>query len=183
MTKAKESTIKIKATYNDYFTHRYTLTKAWDTKKSKALVIMKNPSSTELLETDLTTMLVLNNLSKLDYGSVTLCNLISTILPPYTCNISSKEHKENYEEILKQAKVVDYIIIGWGSFGVGNVKIQGIQSDLLEKLIPYKDKLMYIANPKDPTQSVHPLSPEVRSNWLLRPYTLPSNTKSNTKDN
>ncbi len=55
MSKTKETTIKLKVTYNDDLTHRYSLTKAWDTKKSKALVIMKNPSSSELLESDLTT--------------------------------------------------------------------------------------------------------------------------------
>ncbi len=29
---------------------------------------------------------------------------------------------------------------------------------------------MYIANPKNPKSQVHPLFPQVRSNWLLKPY-------------
>ncbi len=166
----KETNIKLRIAYNDSFTHRYSITKTWDNKKTKALIIMKNPSSSELLESDLTTMLVINNLAKLDYGSVIVCNLMSTIQAPYNCDTTSKEHKENFEEILKQAKGVDYIIIGWGSYGVGNVKAQSLQSELLEKLLPYKDKIMYIANPRNPKSPVHPLFPQVRSNWLLKPY-------------
>lgn len=169
MSKTEETTIKLKAVYNDTRTHRYSLTKTWNAKKSKALVIMKNPSSDELLETDLTTMLVMNNLAKLDYGSVTLCNLISNISAPHVINPSSKEHTENFEEILKCAKAVDYIIIGWGTYGVGNIKVQTIQDELLKQLADCKEKLMYIANPKAPSNPVHPLYPLVRSNWLLQP--------------
>lgn len=169
MSTTEETTIKLKAVYNDTRTHRYSLTKIWNSKKSKALVIMKNPSSDELLETDLTTMLVMNNLSKLDYGSVTLCNLISNINAPYIIDVACKEHTENFEEILKCAKTVDYVIIGWGTYGVGNVKVQTVQDELLNALLDYKEKLMYIANPKSPTSPVHPLYPLVRSNWLLQP--------------
>ncbi len=171
MAKFKETNIKLKIAYNDDFTHRYSITKTWDSKKPKALVIMKNPSSSELLETDLTTMLVINNLAKLDYGSVALCNLISKIQAPYTCNANSKEHTENFEEILKLAKGVDFIVIAWGSAGVGNIKKQEIQHELLELLTPYKEKLLYIANPKNNKSPVHPLYPQVRQNWLLKPYT------------
>ncbi len=139
MAKLKETTIKLKIAYNDDFTHRYSITKAWDNKKSKALVIMKNPSSSELLESDLTTMLVINNLAKLDYGSVTICNLISKIQAPYTCNSTSKEHTENFEEILKQAKGVDYIVVGWGSW-TGSAIVQEIQKELIELLTPYNKR-------------------------------------------
>ncbi len=170
MSKMEETTIKLKAVYNDERDHRYSLTKTWDSKKAKALVIMKNPSSDELLETDLTTMLVMNNLAKLDYGTVCLCNLVSKIVQPYTINEESKEHTENIEEIKKQAKSVDYIVIGWGTYGEGNKKITDIQETLIKELEPYKDKILYIANPRFLSKKVHPLCPSVRSNWLLKPY-------------
>ncbi len=170
MAKAKETTIKLKIMYSDDLKHRYSLTKTWDSKKSKALIIMKNPSSSELLESDLTTMLVINNLAKLDYGSVTLCNILSKIQPPYECDFTTKEHTENFQEIVKLAKGVDYIIIGWGSFGVGNQQVKDVQDELITELLPYKEKLMYIANPRNPRMPVHPLYPQVRSNWLLKPY-------------
>lgn len=179
MAKTEEISIKVKAIYNDERTHRYSLSKTWDSKKSKALVIMKNPSSTEVIETDLTTMLVINNLGKLDYGSVTLCNLMSKLTQPYNIDYTSKEHIENLEEILKQAKSVDYIILAWGSYGIGNEKASFIQIELIKNLLVYKDKLMYLANPKDPCKIVHPLFPAVRSNWLLRPY---ENTETNKTD-
>ncbi len=169
MAKQRETTIKLRIAYNDDFTHRYSITKTWDNKKPKALVIMKQPSSSELLESDLTTMLVINNLAKLDYGTVVLCNLHSKLQPPYTSD-RQQEHTENINEILKQAKFVDYIIIGWGTYGVGNIKVQELQSELIERLTPFKEKLMYIANPKNTKSPVHPLYPQVRSNWLLTPY-------------
>ncbi len=170
MAKVEEVAIKIKLVYNDDKTHRYSLTKTWDSKKSKALVVMKNPSSSEVLETDLTTMLVINNLAKLDYGTVCLCNLLSKINAPHIVDGSTKEHTENVEEIKKLAKTVDYIIIGWGTYGEGNKKVTDIQEQLIEELKPYKDKLMYIVNPRFPSKKVHPLCPSVRSNWLLKPY-------------
>ncbi len=170
MSKTEETTIKVKAVYNDSRTHRYALTKTWNQKKTKALVIMKNPSSDELLETDLTTMLVMNNLAKLNYGSVTLCNLISNISGPYNINTDTIEHVENFDEITKSAKSVDAIIIGWGSYGIDNVKVQSAQVELLDKLAQFKDKFLYIANPKFVEQKVHPLYPSVRSNWILKPY-------------
>ncbi len=172
MSKTTEITIKVKALYNDENTHRYSLLKTWDNKKTKALVIMKNPSVSEIIETDLTTMLVINNLAKLDYGSVTICNLMSNINPTQIANTSQKEYIENIKEIVKQAKSVDYIIIAWGSCGIGNEKISKMQNELIESLTIYKDKLMYLANPKEPLRIVHPLFPAVRSNWLLRPYDI-----------
>ncbi len=128
---------------------------------------MKNPSSNELLETDLTTMLAINNLSKLDYGTVSLCNLISEISSPYSVDSISKEHKENLEEIKRLSKLVDYIIIGWGTYGEGNKKVTDYQEQLIKELNPYKDKLMYIANPRFQNKKVHPLCPSVRSNWFV----------------
>ncbi len=184
--KTKETTIKLKIACNDNFTHRYCIVKTWDTKKPKALVVMKNPSasSEELLESDLTTMLVINNLAKLGYGSVALCNLLSKIQAPHNCNPESEEHRENFEEIIKQAKNVDYIIIGWGTYGLGNFKAQAIQQELVNSLLPFKDKLMYIANPKAPKNPVHPLFPLVRNNWLLKPYSDIANlTSTKSKDN
>ncbi len=172
MAKQRETTIKLRIAYNDDFTHRYSITKTWDNKKPKALVIMKQPSSSELLESDLTTMLVINNLAKLDYGTVVLCNLHSKLQPPHTSDRQQTEHRENLDEILKQAKFVDYIIIGWGTYGNVNLKkVQELQSELILKLTPFKEKLMYIANPKNNKSPVHPLYPQVRSNWLLKPYT------------
>ncbi len=170
MSKTEEITIKVKALYNDDKTHRYSLSKVWDNKKDKALVIMKNPSLSEAIETDLTTMLVINNLAKLDYGSATICNLMSNINKLKTLDTHQKEHIENIKEIVKQAKSVDYIIIAWGSCGVGSDKISNIQNEVIQSLEVYKDKLMYLANPKETVKLVHPLFPAVRSNWLLKQY-------------
>lgn len=172
MSKTVESTIKVKAIFNEAMTHRYAFTKTWDSTKKKALVIMKNPASNGLVETDVTTMLVLNNLSQLDYGSVTICNIYSSINTSLQSMNSADDCKENFSEIAKQAKVADTIIIAWGSFGEGNQSVKTKQGELMDILKAYKDKLMYISNPKEIEKGVHPLCPSVRSRWNLKQYVI-----------
>ncbi|WP_430886153.1 DUF1643 domain-containing protein [Fusibacter sp. JL216-2] len=49
--------------------------KEWDKKQKKALIIMKNTGITDDVIQDQTTMYVINNLSSLGYGTVTIANL------------------------------------------------------------------------------------------------------------
>lgn len=67
--------IKSKAIFSDDGEHRFLLHREWNEKKKSAMIIMINSNTTDTLNVDLTKMLVLNNLSMLDFGSVNIVNL------------------------------------------------------------------------------------------------------------
>lgn len=174
--KSETVTIKVTATFNDERTHRFSLYKEWDKKLKSALVIMKCPSAQKAIETDTTTMLVTNNLSKLDYGSVYITNLYSK-LNSTSITKSTECEEENFKHIASLAKDVDTVIIAWGSVGEGNNLITEKQNRLLALLKQYKDKTVYIAHPQDETKGQHPLSPHVRNNWDLKKYGFTEHSK------
>ena len=72
--------IKSKAIFSDDKEHRLLLQKEWDSEKPTAMVIMINPNTADTVNFDMTTMLVLNNVSKLGFGSVNIVNLYSRIM-------------------------------------------------------------------------------------------------------
>lgn len=78
-TTTEKSTIKTEAIFSEVRDYRYLLRKEWDKSKAKAMVIMINPSKADHLLLDQTTMYVINNLAKLDFGSVEIVNLYATI--------------------------------------------------------------------------------------------------------
>ena len=57
------------AIYSDDKTHRYLLRKEWNSEKKSAEIIMLYPSSADTVTVDHTTMFVLRNLERLNYGS------------------------------------------------------------------------------------------------------------------
>ena len=59
------TTIRSKAIFSDDKEHRLLLRKEWDSEKPTAMVIMINPNTADTVNFDMTTMLVLNNVSKL----------------------------------------------------------------------------------------------------------------------
>ena len=69
------TTIKSKAIFSDDKKHRVLLRKEWNRDKKSAMIIMINPNTADTCNYDLTTMLVLNNLNKLDFASVNIVNL------------------------------------------------------------------------------------------------------------
>ncbi len=79
MPTTQKSTVKTEAHFSEDGKHRYLLKREWSKTKKKAMVIMKNPSDADQLILDHTTMFVINNLVRLDYGSVKILNLYSKI--------------------------------------------------------------------------------------------------------
>lgn len=72
--------IKSKAIFSDDKEHRLLLQKKWNSEKPSAMVIMINPNTADTVNFDMTTMLVINNLHKLGFGSVNIVNLYSRIM-------------------------------------------------------------------------------------------------------
>ena len=69
--------LKTETVFSDDRLNRYLLRKEWDTKKPRATIIMTNPSVADLMTMDYTTLYILNNISKLDFGAVDIVNLSS----------------------------------------------------------------------------------------------------------
>jgi len=179
MVKINESIIKTESHFSKDSKYRYLLRKEWDKRKKKAMVIMINPSSADSMIIDHTTMYVINNLSKLEFGSVDIINIFSKICS----KISLKEDlneligEENNDFIKNSALESDSIIIAWGSIGNSSKKIKERQNEVLELLYDYKDKMYIICDPNG-KRGLHPLCPSIRNTWRLEPYQMEVKTQA-----
>lgn len=165
--------LKSKAMFSDDGKHRLLLRHEWNAEKKSAMIIMINPNTADTLCMDMTTMLVLNNLYKLGFGSVNIVNLYSRITPKLSLRFNSDDDliaKECDEIIEQYAAMSDAIIIAWGSVGNNSQRVRERQADLLDVLKPYANKLYKIGE-----EGYHPLTPAVRNNWELFPYELEEN--------
>lgn len=164
-----KSTIKTEAHFSEDGQHRYLLKKEWDKRKKKAMVIMKNPSDAGKLILDYTTMLVINNLVRLDFGSVEILNLYSRINARTFAEMEEDEEaiKTNDTHIEKAAAQADTIVLAWGSGCDTSKKASERQKDILKLLEKHKDKLVVIED-EIGRSGFHPLSPSVRRNWKLK---------------
>lgn len=167
------STISNEAVFSDDNRHRLLLRKVWDNEKPTAMIIMINPNSADELSSDTTTMLVMNNLQKLGYGSVDIVNLYTRITGKIHFRFNSDEdllHPDTDGIILKSAENADTIIIGWGTVGLHNLRIRERQKAVLNMLKPFSDKICQIGE-----NGCHPLTPAIRNYWDLVPYEMEEN--------
>ena len=168
MSVIQKSSLRTEAVFNDEMTHRYILKKEWNKNKPKATIVMINPSSANEMEIDMTTMNVINNLNRLDYGAVDIVNLFSLICPKISMKYSMSElvDVDNDIYIEKSALKSDIVIIAWGSVGEGVRKIMNRQQELLDKLKPFNDKMYIIYDPYS-NKAMHPLCPRIKQQWRL----------------
>ncbi|MCE5286074.1 MAG: DUF1643 domain-containing protein [Pelosinus sp.] len=163
MAAIEKNAIKTEAVFSDDKKNRYVLKKEWDKNKKKAMVLMVNPSYADGMLIDPTTMYVMNNLSKLDFGSVDIVNIFSSLDGSRSVKAVPEEvMKENAEHIMASAEKADMIIIAWGKVGDGSKSIEERQRYFLDMLAKYKDKLY--------TLGFHPLAPRMRASWNLGPF-------------
>lgn len=165
MSKIATSTMKTTVVYNDDKTHRYLLRKEWDENLPEAMVLMLSPSVAGTVSVDRTTMLVLENLERLHYGKVSIVNLFSAINGKRTEN---ELDDENLAYITEAAERAESIVYAVGTGGDGNKAVLKQQRDVLNLLIPWKDKMKCItdANGK---KFYHPLCPAVH-HWRLERF-------------
>jgi hypothetical protein len=178
----EKAVMKTEAIFSDDRKHRYLLRKEWDAKKPKATVIMTNPSTADMLTMDYTTMYILNNLTKLDFGSVDIVNMVSQTTTKLKVggDFASLAGEENIGFIVKSAKESDKVIIAWGKLGENNKKVRDVQKTLLDKLTPYRDKLFEIGNGKGES-GFHPLAPQIRFVWVLKKFDIPGVQQGKTE--
>ncbi len=163
----EKNVIKTEVVFSEDKAHRYLLRKEWDKNKPKAMVIMINPSVAGEVFIDHTTMYVMNNLFRLDFGGVDVVNLFSNVSGSRSVKESTVDgEEENYSQILQSAEKVSSIIIAWGKIGESNKSIHGKQKKLLNLLQPYVEKLFLIGTGSGEV-GFHPLAPQIRSVWNL----------------
>lgn len=159
------TTLTTTAKFSEDGRKRYLLTKEWDAKKPRLAIIMLAPSEASGIELDNTTMLVLNNASRLGYGSVSVLNLFATI-GNFNLDAAEDEDKDNIKAIEKAAQMVDIIVYASGVGKATNKSFIKRQNQVLQVLKPYEDKLRCLANKEGNARFQHPLSPAVRT-WYL----------------
>ncbi|WP_082161904.1 DUF1643 domain-containing protein [Bacillus velezensis] len=108
--KTTKSTLKTEVNYDDEMKNKYLIRKEWNKNKKKVLVIMKNAGQADEIMQDQTTMYVINNLSKLEYGVVEIVNLFPSIEGDKT----KESDTENLKCIQEAITRVDDVIIAVG---------------------------------------------------------------------
>lgn len=164
------TTLATVAMFSDDGKKRYLLRKLWDEKMPSLAIIMLAPSEASGIELDTTTQLVLNNASRLGYGSVTIVNLFAT-LNDFKLQQAEDEDAENLKEILLAAKNANQVVY---APGVGKAKNKAFalrQEQVLNALRPYEVKLCCLCNESGDAKLQHPLSPAVRV-WHLSAFKI-----------
>ena len=166
-------TMRTETVFSDDMLNRYLLRKEWDSKKPRATIIMTNPSAADLLTLDYTTLYILNNISRLDFGAIDIVNMTSRIATKLNVkeDLNTELEAVNAEFIVKSAEKSDVIIIAWGKLGENNKKVRQVESSILKLLEPYKDKLRYIASTQG-DYGFYPLAPQIRFQWILKELSL-----------
>lgn len=165
MPKIETTTMTTTVIYNDDKTHRYLLHKEWDNTKPSAEIIMLYPSYADTVTVDHTTMFVLQNLERMEYGSVSIVNLFSSVSGKHS---AADIDDENLMYIERYAEKADVIIFATGTGGDGNKTVLRMQKNVLDMLAPYKTKMKCIAD-LGGRKFYHPLCPTVRK-WTLADF-------------
>lgn len=151
--------------FDDAMANKYVVKKEWDKSKKSALVIMKSAGDTNEIVQDHTTMYVINNLAKLDYGSAVIMNLFPTIEGANTNESATENLKRIQEEVTKVDDVVIAVGTGIETNKEAIKRLHMIVAILLDK----KANILQIESPKG-RRGFHPLYPAVKNQWKLVGY-------------
>ena len=162
-----ETTLTTHAVFSEDGTKRYLLSKSWDESKPKLAVVMLAPSEASGIELDSTTQLVLNNATRLGYGSVAIVNLFAT-LNDFALKQVDTDDPENMDAIVQAASSADCIVYAPGVGKAKNKAFLGRQEQVLKALLPYEEKLHCLYSINGGGRLQHPLAPAVRT-WALAP--------------
>ncbi|MBQ3178950.1 MAG: DUF1643 domain-containing protein [Clostridia bacterium] len=168
--KTIETNLQTTAVFSDNGTKRYLLKKTWDEKKPSLTIIMLAPSEASGIELDNTTLLVLNNASRLGFGSVSIVNLFAT-LNDFTLSKAEAEDSTNTNMIVNEANTSDTVVYAPGVGKVKNIAFQERAKQVLQALRPAAKKLKCITSRNGLARMVHPLTPAVRE-WVLEEMTI-----------
>ena len=168
--KTVETELHTEAVYSDDGAKRYLLRKTWNDSLPKLAVIMLCAGSAGTVEMDTTTQLVLNNASRLGYGSVAIVNLFAT-LNDFSLKQTTSEDAENLDVIVQEATSAEKIVFAPGTGKAKNKLFMEVQEQTLLALQPYEGKLYCLCDKEGGSRYLHPLSPRVRE-WHLSPLKI-----------
>lgn len=174
----EKDTIKCEAIFNDEHTHRYLWSRVWDKDKPTVAIIMLNPCQSDNIITDTTTSLVVNNVARLgEFGGVEILNLFSKLTSKLSFKETDEElnDKENDSYILKSVEACSKTIIAWGKASNSNAKIEERSVQIINMLKKHKEKLYMISD--GVRVGLHPLTPTIRSKWILEKCEFPKEAK------
>lgn len=157
--------LRTEAVYSEDQQKRFLLRKSWNNDLPKLAVILLCAGSAGTVELDMTTQLVLNNATRLGFGSVVILNLFATT-NDNALKRSVGVDSENLEIIVQECANAEKIVFAPGTGKAKNKLFADVQEQTLLALTPYGDKLYCLADEKGGSRGLHPLSPRVRS-WEL----------------
>lgn len=170
----ERDTIKCEAVFNSDHSHRFSWKRSWNKDKPLAAVVTLNPCFSDNLITDTTTTLIVNNIARLEtYGGVVIINLFSQLTKKLNFRWNSDEDlnaPENDSYIEKVAQECDTVILAWGKGVAANQRISDRADQVLRILENYKEKLYLISDGS--RSGLHPLTPSIRSHWILEPFEM-----------
>lgn len=164
----QKSTLVTEVHYSEDKYHRYLVYKEWDSSLKKATVIMLNPSLANAVTMDMTTMYIINNISRLGYGSVEIVNIFSKLHEEITSNLMIEllTNEMNDKMILASVARTDTTILAWGKAGETNKQVKQRIMQVIELIKEHHNKLYEICDERG-RKGWHPLSPSVRHGWKL----------------
>ena len=159
--------LRTEAVYSDDGEKRYLLRKTWDECKPKLAIVMLAAGEADGIQLDTTTQLVINNASRLGYGSVAIVNLSAT-LNDYTLK-HADDDPENIETIVAVSKDAECVVYAPGTGKAKNKTFIWLQEQVLRVLVPFESKLFCLCGEEGEGRLQHPLSPQVRR-WELSQF-------------
>ncbi|OEK75256.1 DUF1643 domain-containing protein [Staphylococcus equorum] len=163
-----QSILETEAIFSDDNQHRYLLKKTWDKEKKVLTIITMYPHYDGLLNTDLTTQLIINRISEMnEIGTLNLINLYSNITTPINLKHLENSHDKHTDiQIMKAVKEADEVILAWGAYAK-KASVEPRVNEVLEMLKPHKKKVKKLINPHT-NEIIHPLNPKARSKWIFK---------------
>lgn len=155
------------ATFDSSYQYRYSLTRSWNTTRSKPLTfIMLNPSKADAEHNDPTVFACIQFAKELNYDHLDIVNLFAyrSSLPSDLRLANDPIGTDNDHYLLKSAELAKQIILAWGNWGCFLNRHEAV----LQLLRPHQQKLYYLKR-NHSGQPGHPLY--IKRNTQPQPWT------------
>jgi len=176
MTQVVKHTIRTETVFSEDKDHRLLLKKVWNAKQPLATVITKYPNLDGDIKSDLTTMLITNNIFDQGFGGIYVVNLFTNVNTGKNINeVETMVHEEADKYMIQAVESSDTVIFAWGST---NSKLFTTRIKEVNQLLEdYKDKLRILINPSS-KEICHPLNPKSRNFWMVEQLSVRTESKS-----